>query len=179
METIKLKTKDGKVITAKRHLLKKSSVLEKKLEELAEEASSEVGTIMNVPEADENSLRNILQWLERCERTTESEGSGTIDASEEAEIPNNQEQNMDRNTGSGETGATFDKEYFTNFRQFCVMIAVANRLQVQEFVDAAVRFVIEWKQDKSLDEIRGLLERQELSVRPRNPAATGSSGEQM
>uniref|UniRef100_A0A182KEP9 SKP1 component POZ domain-containing protein n=1 Tax=Anopheles christyi TaxID=43041 RepID=A0A182KEP9_9DIPT len=166
MDTIKLKAKDGEIVTVQRNLLKHSSVLEKKLEELDETA--EAGAVVEVPEADGNSLGKIIQWLEQCKGNAQSDGTEKNNYSEEMEIPNNQEQNVNRNAPSSETIAPIDKEYFTNFRQFCVLIAVANRLKVQEFVDAAVRFVLEWKEGKSLDEIREMLEQDAPQVRPQN-----------
>uniref|UniRef100_A0A182SF06 Uncharacterized protein n=1 Tax=Anopheles maculatus TaxID=74869 RepID=A0A182SF06_9DIPT len=87
-------------------------------------------------------------------------------------IPNNQEQNQEQraNNNAEEGGATFDKEWFTNFQQFCVLMAAANRLRVQDLVDAAVRFLVGWREGKDMDEIREMMENLGSNVREPNQA---------
>uniref|UniRef100_A0A182VZR0 SKP1 component POZ domain-containing protein n=1 Tax=Anopheles minimus TaxID=112268 RepID=A0A182VZR0_9DIPT len=156
METIKLKSKDGKIITAHRSTLARSVVLQKKLEEL--NGAAENRDTLDVPEADGDCLRKIIQWMERHEVSHD----GTERDSAELMIPNNQEQNLAPSAGKC---GTFDKEMFTSFPQMCVLMAVANRLRVQDFIDAAVRFVVDWKQGKNLEDIREMMENGATHVR--------------
>uniref|UniRef100_A0A182P516 SKP1 component POZ domain-containing protein n=1 Tax=Anopheles epiroticus TaxID=199890 RepID=A0A182P516_9DIPT len=146
-----------------------SPVLGQKLEELLGSGDAERKTVIDVPEADGYCLRKILQWLAARKEVEHSQGTENNN-SEEVEIPNNQEQCVEqRNAGScagdSECFATFEKEYFTQFLDFCVLISAANRLQVRDFIDTATRFVMSWRQNKNLDDLRELLEQGTSLVR--------------
>uniref|UniRef100_A0A182Y3X1 SKP1 component POZ domain-containing protein n=1 Tax=Anopheles stephensi TaxID=30069 RepID=A0A182Y3X1_ANOST len=164
MDTIQLKSRDGKIVIAKRIILARSTVLQKKLDELND--STEKGDTLEVSEADGESLGKIIQWMNRMEGSSQEETEP--DGASEPMIPNNQEQEMERvannNTTEGCDGA-FDKEWFTSFPQFCVLVAVANRLRLADFVDAAVRFVVEWRVGKNLEDIREMMDNLGSNVR--------------
>uniref|UniRef100_A0A182M6B6 SKP1 component POZ domain-containing protein n=1 Tax=Anopheles culicifacies TaxID=139723 RepID=A0A182M6B6_9DIPT len=161
MEKIKLKSKDGKIVTAKRSILKRSEVLQKRLDELI--GAAENCDTLDVPEADGDCLRKIVQWLERQEVTYD----GSENDSTEVMIPNNQEQNLVPFAGISGTmeGGTFDKEMFTSFPHMCVLMAAANRLRVQDIINDGVRFVIGWKEGKNLEDIREMMENGATNIR--------------
>uniref|UniRef100_A0A182RSZ4 Skp1_POZ domain-containing protein n=1 Tax=Anopheles funestus TaxID=62324 RepID=A0A182RSZ4_ANOFN len=159
METINLKSKDGKTISVNRSILTRSAVLQRKLEEL--NAADTNGDTLDVPEADGDCLRKIIKWMERQEGTYE----GSEMDNGEVMIPNNQEQNMVPFVGNNVMGGAFDKEMFTSFPQICVLVAAANRLGVQDIIDAAVRFVVDWKQGKNLEDLREMMENGTTQIR--------------
>ncbi|XP_052890914.1 uncharacterized protein LOC128299093 [Anopheles moucheti] len=168
MDIIQLKSRDGKIISASRSILNRSVVLEKKLEEL--NTAAENGNTLDVPEADAECLRKLIQWMERQARTSE----GTENGSAELMIPNNQEHNLAPSAGNTLENGVFDKEMFTNFPQLCLLMAAANRLQLQDFKDAAVRFVVEWKQGKNLEDLREMMENGASHVRGPHQSDGGS-----
>ncbi|XP_050072189.1 uncharacterized protein LOC126560070 [Anopheles maculipalpis] len=177
METIQLKSRDGKTFTVQRTILARSTVLQKKLDEL--ESSKANGDILDVPEADGESLSKLVQWMNR-QASSSQEGTENGTASQSM-IPNNQEQEQPggghKNAKENGGGAAFDKEWFSSIPQLCVLIAVAHRLRLVDFVDAAVSFVIEWREGKHLEDIREMMENQFTSVCGPNQAADGTGTE--
>ncbi|XP_053660378.1 uncharacterized protein LOC128709407 [Anopheles marshallii] len=168
MEIIQLKSRDGKLISVNRSILSRSVVLQRKLEEL--NAAADNGNTLDVPEADGECLRKIIQWMERPAGTSEGIENGSV----ELMIPNNQEQNLVPSAGNTLESDGFDKEMFGSFPQLCVLMAAANRLQLQDLKDAAVRFVVEWKQGKNLEDLREMMENGASHVRGPQQSGGGS-----
>ncbi|XP_058116866.1 uncharacterized protein LOC131259401 [Anopheles coustani] len=154
MEQIKLKTRDGGIMSVKRSVLKLSPVLLARLEAVEKTLDQDGKNVdfIVVPEVDEAHLQLLMDWMKHRDGRVVALDGGS------SEIPNNQEHNGVEQNPSDQPWTEWDEKYFVEHHEHAyLLISVASALNIDIFVKTWSRRLFEWIRSKSQSEVQEMV----------------------